>query len=177
MSDIYFASDHHLFHKNILHFKDDAGNPVRPFASLEEMHETLIENHNKVVKPSDIIYFGGDVAFSYGPELAALMARFNGKKRLLLGNHDVLKGTNLSTFFKKITLVRHFKEMNMWCSHIPMHKGSFRHKALYNLHGHTHQNDVLKEDGTPDPQYINFCLEKTDFTPVNFDWIKSKMIL
>lgn len=54
---IYFTSDLHLGHKNIIKLCD------RPFASLEEMDETLIANWNQVVTNGDTIYIVGDLMF------------------------------------------------------------------------------------------------------------------
>jgi calcineurin-like phosphoesterase family protein len=175
MSDIWFFSDHHLLHKNILKFTDDSGEIIRRFSSLDEMHETMIENNNSLVKDGDKVYWLGDVTFEYGPEFAALMARFKGQKRLIIGNHDKIKGTDLIRHFKKVNTLRLFKEYGFICSHVPIHVGSFRHKAKFNVHGHTHHQVVLDEHGKPDPRYINVCMEQTDYKPVNVDWLKQEI--
>jgi len=60
--EIFLISDTHFGHGNILTFKDKSGQPIRPYKTLEEMDEALIDNWNKVVKPTDKIYHLGDVA-------------------------------------------------------------------------------------------------------------------
>ena len=54
----YFSSDFHLDHTNILKYDN------RPFASIEDMNEEIIKNHNRTVNPEDNFYFLGDFAFS-----------------------------------------------------------------------------------------------------------------
>jgi len=54
---IYFTSDLHLGHKNIIKLCH------RPFASLKEMDETLVSNWNQVVTNGDTVYIIGDLMF------------------------------------------------------------------------------------------------------------------
>ncbi len=60
----YFISDPHFGHYNIITFKDDEGNLTRPFKSIEEMDELIIENCNKLVRPCDKLYILGDCAMN-----------------------------------------------------------------------------------------------------------------
>ena len=62
MSDTSFIGDHHFFHKNILEYEPIA----RPFASVEEMNEAMVERWNSVVKPYDKVYHLGDFCFGRG---------------------------------------------------------------------------------------------------------------
>lgn len=162
--DKWFISDTHFFHANILKFTGDDGLRIRPFNSLEEMHEMMIENWNSVVRDNDNVYHLGDVTFSYGKEFNQLMSRLKGRKRLILGNHDRVKGTNLMDWFEKLDLWKGFSEHNFTASHMPLILESLRDGA-YNVHGHTHQNE--KED----KHYINVSCEVINFTPVNIDEI------
>ena len=57
--NVFFTSDTHFGHKNLL--KIGKG---RPFDTIEEHDEALIENWNKVVKPNDLVYHLGDVAMA-----------------------------------------------------------------------------------------------------------------
>lgn len=168
MVDKWFISDTHFFHENILRFKDLAGQKLRPFQTIEEMHEVMIENWNKNVKPTDKIYHLGDVTFKYDGAFNNLMSRLNGQKRLCLGNHDKIKGTDLHRWFEKIDLWKGFPDKDhgagFTCSHIPLMLQSLRDGA-YNVHGHVHANSLNN------PNYINVCVEVRNYTPVNIDEI------
>ena len=53
----FFIADTHFGHKNIIKYCN------RPFANIEEMNETLIENWNKAVSAEDAVYILGDFAY------------------------------------------------------------------------------------------------------------------
>jgi calcineurin-like phosphoesterase family protein len=161
---ICFSSDPHYDHANILNFLDDRGKRFRGdlFASVEEMNETMIQRHNSVVKPNDIWYCLGDVTFRV-KDLGRIMPRLNGRKRLIVGNHDDPKNVELTKWFEKVTLWRLFKDEGFLCTHLPSRKDQFRYKVTHNLHGHIHQNVITE------PEYINNCMEHIDYTPKTMD--------
>lgn len=164
----FAISDTHFLHANILKFVNDAGKRIRPFNSLEEMHETIIENWNSVVKPNDFVYHLGDVTFQYNGLFNNIMYRLNGSKRLVVGNHDRLKNPTLLQHFDKVELWKGFKEFNFTMTHIPLMLTSLR-DGDFNVHGHTHQNKMN------DPHYINVCVETRNYTPVSFDTIREEI--
>lgn len=87
MCNIFFTSDLHLGHKNIIRFS----NP-RLFKTIEEHDETIISNWNSVVNKDDIVYILGDISLNLSQEkLETYLQRLNGKKSLILGNHDRAK--------------------------------------------------------------------------------------
>lgn len=92
---IWFTSDTHYHHRNIIKYSN------RPFlvegdthenisrASVAYMNEQLIERHNSLVQPDDDVYHLGDFSFARDPEQAhSVLKRLNGRKHLILGNHD-----------------------------------------------------------------------------------------
>lgn len=162
--DKWFISDTHFFHTNILKFTGDGGKLIRPFSSIEEMHEIMVASWNGVVRDNDYVYHLGDVTFRYGKEFNELMSRLKGRKRLILGNHDRVKGTDLLKWFEKLDLWKGFKEHNFTASHIPLRLESLRDGA-FNVHGHIHQNN------SPTPNHINVSVEVRQYTPVNIDEI------
>lgn len=160
----WFISDTHFFHANILKFTGDDGERIRPFNSLDEMHEIMIENWNSVVKDNDYIYHLGDVTFQYHGGFNNLMSRLKGKKRLIIGNHDKIWNPALSMWFEKAALWKGFSEYNFTAVHIPLEIKRLRDGAFC-VHGHIHQNVE------PDPRYINVCVEQVNYTPVHIDEI------
>lgn len=81
---IWLTSDTHFSHKNILSYEPNS----RPFASIEEMNETLINNWNNVVNEDDDVWVCGD--FFMGPitNIEPILNRLKGKIHLVRGNHD-----------------------------------------------------------------------------------------
>lgn len=163
-SELFFSSDLHLSHDNILTFKtvcrsclgtglegvhvdgvkhcgDCSGSGevrMREFSSVEEMDETIIERHNSVVRPQDHWWNLGDVCMHRQlNKVAHLLKRMNGHKRLLLGNHDQCKLREYLAHFEKVQSYR--KIDGMMFSHIPIHPSSMG-RSTANIHGHIHSN-------------------------------------
>ena len=142
--DIWFTSDHHFGHKNIIEFEPYH----RPFTSLDEMHETLVERWNKVVKPKDRVYHLGDFAFNqYGLSFAR---RLHGDKRLILGNHDKLPTADYLQYFSKLHGIIYWQGCIL--SHVPVHTNQCGARWLLNVHGHLHSKRVMSKvwDGKED---------------------------
>ena len=81
---IWFTSDTHFNHTNILKYEPN----TRPFATIEEMNETIISNWNKVVGEEDTIYVLGDFFMGLLTDIEPIFKRLNGKVILIRGNHD-----------------------------------------------------------------------------------------
>lgn len=58
-------------------------------------------------------------------------------------------------------------------SHIPVHTNQLE-RWRYNIHGHTHTNNVLLPDDTIDERYICVCMEQIDYTPIPYDEIRKR---
>lgn len=81
----FFTADTHFGHSAVI------GHCQRPFADAYEMDESMIASWNEVVGDGDIVYHLGDFAMGLGDEarVREIFARLRGRKRLVLGNHDV----------------------------------------------------------------------------------------
>ena len=166
VKNLFLISDTHFGHENILKFTvDESGTLLRPgFNCIEEHDEHLVDCWNRTVKPGDHVYHLGDVAIA--KRHIQTIKRLNGKKRLVMGNHDIYEVDKyLAAGFQKVMAYRVFEG---WIfSHIPIYAdGVVRFKG--NIHGHLH--------ATPSPQgkYHSVCVEKVNYTPVSFDSINVK---
>lgn len=165
MSDLWLISDTHFFHDNIIQFCG------RPFDNSDEMNECLIENWNRVVKPQDKVYHLGDVAMGCkDSELHTLLNSLNGKKRLILGNHDNPKTPAILNNFEKIMLWNgfHCAGISFTGVHIPLPLEALRDGKVC-VHGHIHNNILA------DPHYINVCVEHVGYTPINVEVIADRV--
>lgn len=79
---VFFTSDTHFNHANILNYCS------RPWSSVDEMNECLIQNWNTVVNPDDIVYHLGDFAMGDRNKIPSILSRLNGRIILVRGNHD-----------------------------------------------------------------------------------------
>ena len=167
MRNIWVISDTHFNHDNILKFQGLDSKRFRGdiFSSTEEMNETIIQNWNNVVKPSDIIYHLGDVFMGNKEQFLQIAKRLNGRKRLIVGNHDDIKQIAKLNVFQKISAWRMFPEYRVLMTHVPVHPSSLQREghSLINVHGHTH------EKGSPEGPYVSACVELNNYTPVNIE--------
>jgi calcineurin-like phosphoesterase family protein len=185
MSRTWYWGDLHLGHKNIVKFTGKDGERIRPFSSIEEHDETLIENNNKVVRPEDRVYLAGDIAINR--KAIPLIKKMNGRKKLIKGNHDIFKLKDyLDAGIEDIVSYRVYPEHDLLVSHIPVHTNQLERRFRFNLHGHLHSNlvrsnslmsQILGRFGVfrPDLRYINICPEQTEWKPVDFDWVLAEM--
>ena len=171
---IWFTSDTHFGHRNVLKFADEKGNAIRPgFDSVEHMDETLIENWNACVKPEDRVYHLGDVIMGDRSRFEPIMRRLNGQKRLIVGNHDDIVSICATGLFMKVVMWKSFREDGFVCTHVPIIMDTPNElgltKAFLNVHGHIHEK--------PDPseRHMNICVERTNYRPVHMDEIKARV--
>lgn len=171
MSETWFTSDHHFGHANILKYEPDA----RPFTSLDEMHECLIERWNMVVGDADTVYCVGD--FCFGKHNISIASRLKGQKKLVLGNHDTYPSADYLKYFDKLYGVLFWRRCIV--SHVPCHPNGLGQRWMMNIHGHLHSKRVQEavfNQGKiigyiDDPNYFNVSVEQHNLTPVNADVI------
>jgi calcineurin-like phosphoesterase family protein len=153
----YFSSDRHFNHNRMA--------TMRGFSSVEEMNETIIENHNKVVKENDIIYELGDFCFRGNP--IEFLNRLNGHFYFVRGNHDQKK----IDFYKVQHWVDGYYDIQLHgekitLCHYPMISWNCSHYNSIQIHGHHHNATIIQEKFPG--RRMNVSMEATNFTPVSF---------
>jgi calcineurin-like phosphoesterase family protein len=176
MSTVFFTADTHFHHKAMI------GKQWRPFASVEEMNELLVERWNGVVTKRDIVYHLGDVGLGSDHDILETVGRLNGTINLIAGNHDPVWPGNrryhshmrrwMEVFNSIVPFARrrlgHKHEVLL--SHFPYegdHTGEdrfnqfrLRDECELLLHGHVHE--AWKRRG----RQFNVGVDVWDWTPV-----------
>lgn len=132
----YYISDIHFNHSNVIKFD------CRPFLTVKEMEETIVENWNNRVKANDIVYIVGDFCWSLEDEWIRILNKLNGRKMLVRGNHDIKKMSNkLKNKFIKVSDYEEIKDngRRIILSHYPIlfYKSSYG-EDVWHFCGHTH---------------------------------------
>lgn len=161
--DVWFTSDTHYGHANIIRFCN------RPYSDVQEMNNSLIENYNALVKPSDTVYILGDFCFSRNPD--AIFNRLNGNKHLILGNHDRLKHIKHLrwAWIKDVYKLSVGKRTKIWLSHYAHRTWPHSHKGSIHLYGHSHGD--LEDWG----KSTDVGVDAWDYKPVHLDTILKMM--
>lgn len=174
MSNIFLCSDHHFGHESMLKFTHQDGTPLRVFKDATHMNEYMVMQHNRVVQPSDKVYFLGDIAVS--KKFIPILYRMNGEKILIRGNHDLERASEYLKYFKDIRASHQLDGMLL--THIPVHPESLSRWKI-NIHGHLHANKVMKYNSfglvspVEDPRYYSVCMEQLeDYTPISLEELK-----
>lgn len=175
---IWFTADLHLSHKNIL---DIEGRPA-PNGTIESHNELLIQLYNQCVAPADTAYILGDFAFTNTSKRNEFIARMNGRKIFVVGNHDSRGGGfdygfNFACYEMKLRIngqmvtLSHYPFRRRWY-HKLMGKYDGRYEERrprrdtdWLIHGHVHRGWKIL-DGQ-----INVGVDAWNYRPVSMDTI------
>jgi calcineurin-like phosphoesterase family protein len=178
-SNIFFTSDSHFGHENIIRFCK------RPFNSVEEMNEELIRRWNEKVGPNDIVFHLGDFCWGGSQVWNGILDKLNGKIYLCLGNHD-LKNIRQGYVerFEDVQFQYYIRieNKNIYLNHVPFATvpGGYRgEKAVWQLFGHIHTNPHPDCVGKDDERCSNLMatqydvgVDNNDFYPISFNEVK-----
>ena len=177
MPAVWLVSDTHFGHAGVCRFTRADGTKLRPWNDPEEMDEHLVRVWNERVRPQDKVYHLGDVVINR--KALKTLARLNGDKVLIRGNHDIFRDDEYRDYFREL---RAYHVMNgMILSHIPVHEASLGRFGV-NIHGHLHYLRVRRACGVDaktgevlygnelDTRYHNVSVEQLlDFAPILFE--------
>lgn len=138
---IWITADQHFGHANIIKYCN------RPFANVNEMNRTIIENFNALVGPNDETYHIGDFCFKRDPSY--YLQHLNGKHYLIRGNHDHHNKIKGFEWAKDVMMLK-TEEGMFWLSHYAHRAWPQQHYGTYHLYGHSHGNlqDARSDKGT-----------------------------
>jgi len=185
---IYFTSDHHFYHQNVIKYC------ARPYDTVERMNEDMILKWNETVMPNDTVYYLGDFSMAFR-SVELYTKRLNGVKILYAGNHDYChpahkKSRNEENQKKWIQkyIDNGFSEVHISgeldipgvarvnINHLPylesgssqdIRHGKFRPKddGRFLLNGHVHEKWRIRK------RMINVGVDVWNFKPVSIDQI------
>lgn len=160
---IWFTSDTHFCHSNIIKYSN------RPFQNVVDMNVALIVNWNERVGTDDLIYHLGDFGFGKLNILQDIFDGLNGKKRLILGNHD-----KVARQLKGWEYINHYDEINIEDQHIVLFHYAQRvwnrsHYGSIALFGHSH--GLMPGNS----QSLDVGVDCWNYCPINFVEIQQRL--
>lgn len=145
-----FIADTHFGHQLMVSDrKDKDGNVTRPrlrnFASIDDHDEHLIACWNAVITPTTAVYHLGDFAFWKMPieRIKSIFDQLNGRKYLLLGNHDTIEVERLGwheVYRGPVHFLDTSTSRKITASHHPQREWDGWWHGSVHIHGHTHAN-------------------------------------
>jgi len=167
MAKDFFIADTHFGGENIRRYEK------RPFETVAEMDEKLIENWNNTVKTEDTVYVLGDFSdYTDAAKDTEILFKLNGTKILVMGNHDTHRTP------------QEWREIGFAeCYPMPViYQGFFMlsHEPLYintnmpyaNFYGHVHANPSYKDASK---QSVCVSVERIEYTPIEFAVLRERM--
>ncbi len=126
---IYFTSDLHLGHQNIIKFERTQ------FSSIQEHDEFIINTIKKKMKKNDELYLLGDIGNQNKLEW---LREVEWKKYFLIGNHDYASKEYYKELFDEFYEYPHYLKKRILLSHEPQ----LCDKDILNIHGHLHNSHL-----------------------------------
>ena len=177
---IFFTADTHFGHYNIIKYCK------RPFKTIDDMNNTIINNWNKVVNNKDLVYHLGDFSLRQNKknEINDILNALNGQIFLIKGNHDQTKqlSKKIKQRFIAIKDIHTVKiqddEINtnqkhhiMLC-HYPIRNWDGQFHDSWHLYGHSH--GMLEED--QEKMSFDVGVDCNNFYPFSYEDVKLRML-
>lgn len=193
LGKLFFISDMHFGHSNLYRFKDEFGKPQRHL-NQEDCELLMIEKWNEVVGDDDNVCILGDAVMDCKPRKTeeethriiekrmSILENLNGRKTIILGNHDTTDADLLSKYFDRVCGSLEIKLAGYRCilTHIPIHASQLKDRYNkgrfdFNIHGHLHSphnisistGEGLDCEKKPDYRYVNVNVEYNKYTPIS----------
>ena len=173
---LFFTSDPHFFHSNIIKYCD------RPFENATKMNKELIENWNYAVPEDGHIFMLGDFAMNVKTDgIKWVMEQLNGTKYLIIGNHDrknVARG-HIGAMWQDVADIMEISVADEEISggyqklvlcHYPMLTWNGSHRGSWQLFGHVH--GALDMSDKLSPNQMDVGVDSHLYAPISYEDIK-----
>ena len=171
--NIWFTSDLHFGHSNILQFdqRQNIGT-YKNITDIDVHDKAIIENWNNVVGDNDLVFILGDLSYRNVQETTQILCHLKGDKILIKGNHDH-RFLDKSDFNDKLFLdIKDYMEITynnqeIILMHYPISR--FKHMTLEENHsihlfGHLHGRPLII------PRYShNVGVDVNNFKPIHIN--------
>lgn len=155
----WYIADPHFGHENIIKMCN------RPFATTEEMDEALIRNINERVLPDDDLWVLGDFSCNKRAKdseyLNNIFDQLNGRKHLIIGNHDTKKVLDLPWASTQQQIQIKDGKQTFFLNHYPMITWPGSRYGCIQLFGHIHNNWLGSRNS------LNLGVEHWNYAPIN----------
>lgn len=164
--NIFFTGDYHIDHAKILEYCK------RPFKSIKEMNETILENFNETIDRNDVVFFLGDVAFGCNSTKKTLqLMRKKAMVHFIMGNHDMKYHRTIcqiaNTTNNLLDIV--VDDQPITLCHYAMRIWNKSHFNSFQLYGHSHGRLM------PIGKQWDVGVDNNNFKPISFEEIKNIM--
>jgi calcineurin-like phosphoesterase family protein len=158
---VFFISDTHFDHVNIIRYCN------RPFNSVREMNDILVNNWNRTVGKNDVVFFLGDLVVGrrsrppdyWLPKLRGNIVFIKGRSR-----HHVDRARGINFYDR---LILNHEGQKFLLVHNPKDVPSDWKDWV--IHGHTHNNNPEYPLINRKNKTINVSVELLDYKPLSMD--------
>ena len=170
----WLTSDLHFWHKNICKYCN------RPFETVEQMNEEIINRYNSVISEDDTVFILGDLGFCGIEKLRVVISQLKGHIIVIQGNHDpdktiktLLEEGLIEECHKLLHVIvegdKECPDQELTLCHFPMIDWYNKEKGAWMIHGHQHQ---LPETPSCSVKHWDVGLDKNNMQPINFEQLK-----
>jgi calcineurin-like phosphoesterase family protein len=137
----WFTADQHFGHTRIIEYVK------RPFSSVDEMDDALINSWNERVREEDLVYHLGDFTLSNYKGFEYYLNKLNGTIFFVPGGHDQRwlssykkNGSDSKFTVLESLIVINVRNVDLVLCHYPLLTWERGHYGVIHLHGHSHGN-------------------------------------
>ena len=172
---VFFTSDQHFRHSNIIKFCH------RPFNAVDEQDKALIDNWNSVVTKDSNVFMLGDFIFTaHIPTVQHYLRRLKGRIWWVMGNHDYQSKLNRKEIAdvvdgRQFDVIRtNINGTQFTMCHFPM---MFWDRNSIMLYGHMHggEKSTASEKVPPHPKMYDVGVDNNNYFPISYYDLMEKL--